>query len=86
MLAMELAKLPPPTPATAETSSRVPSETPGSSTTSASSIGIRSSSALNTVQLRPPKRATANVYGSRRAEPTSAGTIVSRNLSSGAKP
>ena len=61
MFAIELAKLPPPTPATADTSSSVPSETPGSSTASASSIGTSSSSALNTVQLRPPNVATANV-------------------------
>ena len=61
MLAIELAKLPPPTPATAATSSRVFSETPGSSTTRARLSGTTSSSALNTVQFRPPNFATANV-------------------------
>ena len=86
MFAMELAELPPPTPATAATRSSVCSDTPGSSTARASSIGTSSSSALKTVQLRPPNVATAKVQGSRSTEPTSAGTMVSRNLSSGAKP
>ncbi len=86
MLAIDEAKLPPPTPATAATTSRVDSETPGSMTASANSSGTTSSKALNTVQLRPPNLATAKVYGRRSVAPTSAGTIVSRNLSSGANP
>ena len=39
--------------------------------------GTTSASAVTTVQLRPPKVATANVYGSRSTAPTSAGTAVS---------
>jgi hypothetical protein len=61
MLAMELAKLPPPTPARQETTSSVVKETPGSSTIAVATVGISSSAALTIVQLRPPNRATANV-------------------------
>src|ERR687890_230566 len=75
MLAIEDAKLPPPTPATAARINSVAYETPGS---------IRT--ALTIVQLRPPKRATANVYGIRSTEPTSAGTAVSRNFPAGSTP
>src|SRR4051794_38095925 len=86
MFAIEEAKLPPPTPATAATRSNVPSETPGSSTIAASVTGTRRRTALKTVQLRPPNFATANVYGSRSTLPTSVGTEVSRNLSAASKP
>src|SRR4051795_11574222 len=86
MFVIDDAKLPPPTPASAVTTSSVPSETPGFRTANAVTMGMSSSSALMTVQLRPPNFATANVYGSRSTDPTSAGTVVSRNLSSGAKP
>ena len=48
--------------------------------------GTSSSAALKIVQLRPPNRATANVYGSRSTAPTSAGTAVSRNLPAGSMP
>jgi len=36
------------------------------------------------VQLRPPKVATANVYGSRRPAPSAVGNAVSRNFSAAA--
>jgi hypothetical protein len=61
MLAIEEAKLPPPTPATAATRSRVLNSTPGSRTIAAKTVGTSSSSAANTVQLRPPNVATAKV-------------------------
>nr|WP_308209948.1 hypothetical protein [Actinomadura madurae] len=61
MLAIEDAKLPPPTPATAARSSRVVNETPGSMRNAARTAGTSSSAALKIVQLRPPKRATAKV-------------------------
>src|SRR4051812_37700476 len=86
MLAIDEAKLPPPTPASAATTSSVPSDTPGFRTTIIAVSGTSSRSALIVVQLRPPNRATAKVYGSRRTEPTAAGTDVSRNLSAGVKP
>src|SRR4051794_8654206 len=86
MLAIDEAKLPPPTPASAATTSNVLSETPGFSTTAAAIVGTSNSRALNTVQFRPPNRATAKVYGIRRIDPTSAGTEVSRNLSAGLIP
>ena len=61
MLVIDEAKLPPPTPASAATSSRVLRETPGSSTSRVATVGTSRSSALKTVQLRPPKVATAKV-------------------------
>ena len=61
MLAIELAKLPPPTPARQETTSSVVNETPGSSTIAVAMVGTSSRAALMTVQLRPPNLATANV-------------------------
>jgi hypothetical protein len=61
MLAMELAKLPPPTPAMHDTISSVVKETPGSSTIAVAMVGMSSSAALMIVQLRPPNRATAKV-------------------------
>src|SRR5690242_10190585 len=86
MFVMDEAKLPPPTPAAAATSSSVPYETPGLSTSSASTHGISSSEALTIVQLRPPNLATASVYGTRTAEPSAAGSVVSRNLPAGSMP
>ncbi len=38
------------------------------------------------VKLRPPNLATANVYGNRRAAPTSVGSAVSRNLPAASMP
>jgi hypothetical protein len=61
MLAIELAKLPPPTPARQDTTSRVVNETPGSSTTAVAMVGTSSSAALMIVQFRPPNVATAKV-------------------------
>src|SRR3954469_16227017 len=81
MLVIEEAKLPPPTPAMAATSTNVPSEVPGCITSAHSDVGTSRSSALATVQLRPPNRATASVYGTRSTAPTSVGVEVSRNLS-----
>src|SRR5450755_1799153 len=49
-------------------------------------VGISKSRALMIVQFRPPKVATANVYGSRRAAPASVGSAVSRNFPAGSIP
>ncbi len=38
---------------------------------------MNSSSALTIVQLRPPKRGTANVYGNRISDPMSPGNATS---------
>ena len=86
MLAIDEAKLPPPTPASPATTSSVEYETPGLMTTAARIDGTSSNAALMTVQVRPPKRATANVYGTRSAAPISAGSAVSRNLPAGSTP
>ena len=40
-------------------------------------VGIVRRSALAIVQLRPPKRGTANVYGKRISAPTSPGSATS---------
>ena len=61
MLAIEEAKLPPPTPAIEATSSSVPYDTPGVRTTAIATVGASSSAALTQVQVRPPNRATASV-------------------------
>ena len=61
MLAIELAKLPPPTPARHETTSSVVNETPGSRTIAVAMVGRSSIAALTIVQLRPPNLATAKV-------------------------
>src|SRR3954451_4524791 len=86
MFAIDDAKLPPPTPATAASRISVEYETPGSIRKAADTAGTSSSDALMMVQLRPPNRATANVYGIRSTAPTSAGTAVSRNLPAGSTP
>ena len=80
MLVIEEAKLPPPTPANMATISSVLNETPGSRKIAIRVVGMSSSSALITVQLRPPNLATAKVYGSRSTAPTSVGRAVSRNF------
>jgi len=56
---------------------------PGRSTTAAATAGT-SSRALTQVQFRPPNRATARAYGSRRTAPTVVGSAVSRNFSAAA--
>ena len=86
MFAIEEAKLPPPTPAVAARTISVEYDTPGRIRTAASTAGISSRPALTMVQLRPPNRATANVYGIRSTDPTSAGTAVSRNFPAGSTP
>ena len=84
MFAIEEAKLPPPTPAIAASTISVVYDTPGSQQRARRRrVGISSSSALTIVQLRPPNRATAKVYGSRMTDPTSAGTAVRRNFPAG---
>src|SRR5712692_5781203 len=45
--------------------------------TASNPAGITRARALATVQLRPPKRATANVYGTRSVAPTSVGIATS---------
>src|SRR3954454_9895689 len=86
MLVIEEAKLPPPKPARAAMTSRVEYETPGLIRNDAVTVGMSSRVAAKTVQLRPPKRATARLYGIRSTEPTSVGTAVSRNLPAGSMP
>src|SRR5918999_3801661 len=86
MLAIEEAKLPPPTPATAARMMSVVYETPGSRKIATSTHGTSSMDALKMVQLRPPNIATAKVYGSRSVDPTSAGTAVRRNFPAGSTP
>src|SRR3954451_10161836 len=83
MLVIDEAKLPPPTPATAASTISVEYETPGRIRKAASTAGTSSSDALKMVQWRPPKRATAKLYGIRSAAPTRVGTAVSRNLPAG---
>jgi hypothetical protein len=54
MFAIDEAKLPPPTPATAASTIIVVYDTPGRSSNATPTLGARSSSALTIVQLRPP--------------------------------
>jgi hypothetical protein len=62
MFAMLEAKLPPPTPAVAEMRTKAQYGVSGFCTATANSrVGQSSSSALTTVQLRPPNLGTANV-------------------------
>ena len=62
MFVIDEAKLPPPRPARAAQSSRVPNEVPGWETAQASAAaGSTSRRAETMVQLRPPKTGTANV-------------------------
>lgn len=86
MLVMEEAKLPPPTPVRTATSRKVPYEVPGSITTSAATVGASSISALKTVQFRPPKRATAKVYGTRTRAPTRVAAAMRKNFPAGSMP
>src|SRR5690606_6233710 len=86
MLVMEEAKLPPPIPASRPTSRNVVKEVPGSITANAATVGTSSRAADTIVQFRPPKTATAKVYGTRTTAPTSVTTDVSRNLSAGVRP
>ena len=86
MLVIDEAKLPPPTPVSAATTRNVAYEVPGSMTTAAAAVGTSSSSALKTVQLRPPKRATAKVYGTRTTAPTSVGIATRKNFPAGSTP
>src|SRR6266516_4052763 len=80
MLAMLEAKLPPPRPAAAATSRNTQYGVPRWPTaTASSSSGTTSTAAENTVQVRPPNRGTAKVYGSRSSAPTRFGTATSQN-------
>src|SRR5919112_736010 len=82
ILAMELAKFPPPKPARAATSSMTPKGVSGLETHSARPMeGIRSSRADTMVQLRPPKRGTMKVYGMRSVAPTRLGMEISQKIS-----
>src|SRR5258706_10984985 len=94
MLAMDEAKFPPPTPASAPRNSRVwklvyPVKILGLAAVgcravrriASATVGTSSSPAETIVQFRPPNFATAKVYGSRSTEPQAAGIVTSRNLS-----
>ncbi len=61
MFVIDDAKFPPPTPAIAPRINSVEKPTPGSSRIAVSVVGISSIAAEITVQLRPPKVATAKV-------------------------
>src|SRR5450830_660892 len=81
MFAIEEAKLPPPTPASAAIASITPNGVPGRCTAHAmADVGRSSRSADTIVQLRPPNRGTANVYGIRSVAPTRLGTAISQNI------
>ena len=86
MLVIDEAKFPPPTPASAATSRNVVYDVPGSMTTAAAATGTSSIAALITVQLRPPNRATAKVYGTRSTPPTSVGIATRKNFPAGSIP
>ncbi len=86
MLVIEEAKLPPPTPVSAATTISVVYDTPGFITKAAVTVGTSSSSALTTVQFRPPNIATAKVYGTRSTPPTSVGIATRKNLPAGSIP
>ena len=74
------AKLPPPRPAVAATASMSPNDVSGCVTKYASRrVGMNSSAALTIVQLRPPNRGTAKVYGKRISEPINPGSATSWN-------
>src|SRR5438132_4208535 len=78
MFAMLEAKLPPPSPAVEAASAISQKGVWGRCTRTARlAAGIRSRSALTTVQLRPPNFGTAKVYGKRMIDPTSPGTETS---------
>jgi hypothetical protein len=81
MFAIDEAKLPPPSPASAATTSSVANPVVcGRVTTTARAVaGSSRSRAEITVQLRPPNRGTANVYGIRSVAPTRLGTATSQN-------
>src|SRR3954452_12123524 len=86
MLAIEEAKLPPPKPAVAAIATNTQNGVSGRCTKYANnSVGMTSSPALTTVQLRPPTFGTAKVYGSRSSEPTRLGTATSQNSCWGVK-
>ena len=61
-------------------------EVPGSITVNAATVGMSRRPAETIVQFRPPKIATAKVYGTRTTAPTSVTIEVSRNLSAGVSP
>ncbi|CAM5279001.1 hypothetical protein STANM309S_02198 [Streptomyces tanashiensis] len=86
MLVIEEAKLPPPTPVSAATRTKVVYEVPGCITVKARPVGSRSSRALKIVQLRPPKRATAKVYGMRISAPTKVAVPIRKNFPAGSTP
>src|SRR4051812_36259878 len=87
MLVIDDAKLPPPKPASAAHARYGHKGRPGlASNHIVPSVGISSTNAENTVQLRPPKVAVASVYGMRRHAPTSVAVAPSRNLSPAEKP
>src|SRR3954449_9922156 len=74
------AKLPPPSPAVAATSSIIQNGVSGWVTKYASAnVGMNRTAALKIVQLRPPNFVTAKVYGNRISEPISPGTAISWN-------
>jgi hypothetical protein len=80
ILVMDEAKLPPSAPATAAVTRKVVKDIPSCMMIAAKMVGISWSAALMIVQFRPPKRATANEYGSLRTEPTSVGTPTRMNF------
>lgn len=86
MFVIDEAKFPPPMPVSADTARKVPYEVPGSITTRAAIVGTSRVSALNTVQFRPPNRATAKVYGTRTTAPTRVAVEMRKNFPAGSIP
>src|SRR5262245_1116636 len=80
MFAMLEEKFPPPRPAVAAATAITQNGVEGWLTSVMSKhVGIKRSRALTIVQLRPPKRGTANVYGNRANAPTNPGSATSWN-------
>src|SRR5680860_309258 len=78
MLDIELAKLPPPKPASAATNSITPNGVSGFPTLNPRAIdGMSRRPAEMIVQLRPPNLGTRKVYGNRRVAPTRLGIEMS---------
>src|SRR5512139_3041068 len=80
MLVMEEAKLPPPKPAVAARARTTPYEGRVVTAKIRPDTGISSRRALMVVQLRPPNRVTAKVYGSRITAPIRFGSATSQNF------
>src|SRR5690606_35394947 len=81
MLAIDEAKLPPPSPARAAITNSTGDGVSGRFRQSARpTVGSNYSSAETTIQYRPPKRPTMKVYGNRMVAPTRLGSEISQKV------